>query len=78
MQVDTTPLANIKDKRMLTQLFKLSAATYYNAQHSKPDSELDLDLANRQAMTLFSLYTQWDQGDADEFENNKTSMEERK
>lgn len=72
LQVDTSSLPDqFAHSQMLHQLFKYALQRNHYKQSVTPDSEIDLQMFERQQATLFSLFMQYDRGDADEFEENK-------
>mgnify|MGYP000465526199 FL=1 len=67
VEVSGAPLLQVKDKRLVRDLFRMSLEWF------SMKSQQGLE---REAATLWSLYRQMEYGDAEEFENNKTSCTE--
>ena len=71
IKVDSTPLDAVKDVRLIENLFLLAQQAFDNIMKEGKAN-------NQVAMTLYSLFKQQKDGDADEFERNKqTTKPER-
>ena len=67
LAVDTALLTDIKGK-LLTSLFQMSCEVFAGSSLEEPK---DRGLFERQASTLYSLFKQIKEGDADDFEQNR-------
>ena len=64
IQVDTKLLDHVSNEKLLSNLFLLAAQAFDNLMK-------DGKASNQVALTLYSLYKQYNEGNADEFEDNK-------
>ena len=66
VEVDIEPLQHIKNEKLIYNLFLLAQQAFDNIMK-------DGKANHRQAATLYSLFKQYKDGDADEYERNKTT-----
>ena len=64
IQVDTKLLDHVSNEKLLSNLFLLAAQAFDNLKK-------DGKASSQVALTLYSLYKQYNEGNADEFEDNK-------
>ena len=75
LRPSTERLQNVQDERLIRNLFQMACSVFSG---SKLDAHSDEALFEKQAMTLYSLYKQCKEGDADEFDGNKKKTDPNK
>jgi len=75
LRPSTERLASVKDERLIRNLFQMACSVFAG---SKLDAHSDEALFEKQALTLYSLYKQCKEGDADEFESNRKRTDANK